>query len=307
MSAATLFGVPLFLPSDSRDAWSRILIRSWTALMDRGVGELSHDLDLMAPLFATGAKVKALKDRIAVFAPADDHTARLPDEVLMTVDGCALITPEGRILLDVLLKLQRIESNVIDTELQVSALDESVALRSKWHRTWIRKQFDGPLSAAPLGAAVLLLLNGSTGESRALRMSSDDRQDRELGSIVLPMIAKFSQQLGGRVPDTSGGLQKHWAFTQVSRLLPRYVARERRDAETLMFVRPGQEPALLAELERRLSKTATLESRFVAINGLVADYREVRGRLVAVEQMFEDPTVTRRLVSRLTAPEVGGE
>lgn len=307
MSAATLFGVPLFLPSDSRDSWSRILIRSWTALMGRGVGNLSHDLELMAPLFATGTKAKALKDRLSALVPADDHTARLPDEVLMTVDGCALITPEGRILLDVLLKLQRIESNVIDTELQISALDASVALRSKWHRTWIRKQFDGPLSAAPLGAAVFLLLNGSTSESRALRMSSDDRRDRELGSIVLPMIAKFSQQLGGRVPDTSSGLQKHWAFTQVSRLLPRYVARERHDADTLMFVRPGQEPALLAELERRLSKTAPLASRVVAINGLVADYREVRGRLVAINQMFEDPTVTRRLVSRLTGPEVASE
>jgi hypothetical protein len=287
-----------------RDAWNRILHRSWAGLVGRPPADLSDDLEALTPFFATGVKVKAIKDRLSQLPPADQETGRLPAEVLMAVDGCALITPEGRILLDVLTTLARVDSNVIDTELQLSALDQSVGLRSRWHRVWLQKQFEGTLSPAPIGAGIFLLINGSIGESNAFLMPKDGQLDREVGDLVLPLLANFSRHLGGRVPETTRGVQKHWAFTQVSRFLSRYVARDGHEDETLMYVRQGQERALLDVLAKRLAKAAPVERRWVAVDEFVADYRSVRGALSLRGLMHEDPTSTRRIVGRLTSPEL---
>ena len=122
----------------------------------------------------------------------------------------------------------------------------ATALRSEWHARWLHKQFESPISAPVLGAALFLLINGSVGRPRALLMPSDSERDRELGAIVLPLIARFSKSLGGSEPVTDAGIRQHWIFTQLSRLLGRDVARERAEDGTATFVRIGREekPAL---------------------------------------------------------------
>ena len=269
--------------------------------MGRPPGALASDLETMATLFGSGTKPRTLKDRVYALAPADEATRRLPSGVCLLVDDRALITPEGRILLDVLLELRQTGSLEIDLEHRCNALEVASDLRRGWYANWLGKQFGGSLSAPVLGAALFLLINGSIGEERALTLPLDDDSDRRLGSVVLPVIANFSERLGGRVPDTSGGVLKHWAFTQVSRLLGRDVARLKSADGSMMFVRTGHEAAFLDDIATRLERSTAPHKRVDAVVEFVADYRRVRGYLATLGQMYEDPTRTQRIINRVSS------
>lgn len=301
----TLFGVPLSLEPMTVDQCVRILSRSWIELMGTQPGDLDEDLTVLARVFASGAKARVLKDAVYSLPPARPEDRLLPAETLVQVDGGSLITPEGRILLDVLAGLQRAGRTTIEVSEQVSALQRAVALRAMWQRTWLKKQFEGTLSAPPLGAALFLLVNGSIGPESALVLPAADADDRDLGRIVLPLIAAFSAAVGGRVPETDVGVREHWAFSQVSRILGRDVAREPSSAGTVMYVRPGRQAPFLDEVASRLAKLVDVHRRGVAVTGLVEGYRRIRGELAALGQMHEDPTATRRIVQRITNPLTG--
>ncbi|MFI9844003.1 hypothetical protein ACIHFD_43710 [Nonomuraea sp. NPDC051941] len=278
--------------------------------MDDPPGDLEADLIALAPVFTSGAKPKAVKERVYSLPAANAEDHLLPSDVLVPIDGALLITPEGRILLDVLLDLQRSGHTTIDVSQQVRALQTAITLRTEWQRTWLKNQFEGTLSASPLGAALFLLVNGSNGPEAAFTLPSADSEDRQVGQIILPLIARFSERLGGRVPETSGGVRKHWVFTQVSRILGRDVAREPAVRGTIMYIRPGRQAALLDEVASRLAKLADVHRRYEAVSGLVDGYREIRGELAALGQMYEDPTATRRIIQRvadpMTEPQAGG-
>jgi hypothetical protein len=302
MSPLTLFGAPTRLDSATQQWWIRLLTKNWMALMGRPPHLLEADLDHMAPLFANGASPKNVKARIYALPEADAETKLLPREVVLIIDGCALVTPEGRILLDVLLDMQHAGGEEIDVNRQLSALATATALRSEWHARWLHNQFESSISAPVLGAALFLLINGSVGESRALLLPSDSERDRELGTVVMPLIAGFSKSLGGNEPVADGGIRQHWAFTQLSRLLGRDVAREKTKHGTATFVRIGRERNLLDELASRLERTADAHRRYSAIADFTDGYRRARGPLAALGQMHEDPTTTRRITDRLLAP-----
>jgi hypothetical protein len=302
MTPRTLFGAPTHLDSATQQWWIRLLTKNWRALMGRSPLRLEDDLDDLAPLFANGASLQNLKTRIYALPEADAQTQELPSEAVLIIDGCALVTPEGRILLDVLMDLQRTGGREIDVDRQLSALARATALRSEWHARWLHKQFESPISAPVLGAALFLLINGSVGRPRALLMPSDSERDRELGAIVLPLIASFSKSLGGSEPVTDAGIRHHWIFTQLSRLLGRDVARERAEDGTVTFVRIGREEKLRDELAARLKRTADDHRRYTAITDFIEDYRRARGPLAVLGQMHEDPTATRRIISRLLPP-----
>ncbi|WP_156364715.1 hypothetical protein [Aeromicrobium sp. Leaf245] len=297
-----LFGVRI--PNDlaARHRLINSLTKNWSALMGRPPGDLTGDLEAMAGVFGSGVSPKSIKARVYELPHADEQSLELEGTILMIVDGSALITPEGRILLDVLLDAQ-VALLGLDIERQLGAVNAAVAARSEWHARWLRKQFESTISAPVLGAALFLLINGSIGADRALLLSSDAQVDRELGETVLPLIAGFSELLGGREPDTYGGIRGHWAFSQVSRLLGRDVAREKGERGAKIFVRTGRDKHLLDQIAKRLDKLDPAGPRLhVAVTSFIDAYRRNRGVLASMGQMHEDPTATRRIAERLIGP-----
>ncbi|WP_155859337.1 hypothetical protein [Cellulomonas sp. KRMCY2] len=243
-----------------------------------------------------------MKERIYALPEADAESRSLPSEIVLVVDGCAVMTPEGRILLDLLKRLERDGLGDFGVEQRLEALSIASGLRGRWHAKWLRSQFESSVSAPVLGAGVFLLVNGSIGAGNALDMPAHGERDRELGSVVLPLIAQFSKALGGRVPATDSGIRQHWVFTQLSRLLGRDVAREASKVGTAVWVRAGREEDLLSELATRLHRGRDRSRVDVALGDFVDAYRTVRGPLAALGQMHEEPTATRRIVQRLLRP-----
>lgn len=302
MTEDSLFGGPTTFEPVIRDRWLQILTRSWIQLMGRPPGSLADDLEELTPYFGTGARSKTIRDRVYSLPPADQEIFTLPLRLLLIVDGCALITPEGRIMLDVLLNLQRTGGREIGIEVRCHALEVANSVRSNWQAVWIWKQFDGTLSAPPLGAALFLLVNGSIGQKQALLLPSDDDLDRRLGIVILPLIAAFSRRLGGKEPEVAGGIRQHWAFTQVSKLLGRDVERLPAPGGTATYVRTGRQAALLENLAVRLEKGVDPPRQELAVREFVEEYRLMRGKLAALGQMHEDPTETHRILRRLADP-----
>lgn len=301
MNGSTLFGAPTNIEPAKQQTWIYLLTKSWLALMDRPLGLLQSDLNDMAPLFANGTGAKSIRSRIYTLPEADAETKALPRQAVLIVDNCALITPEGRILLDVLLDLQRIGRIEIGVEQQLFALSTATTLRSEWYSRWLHGQFESSISAPVLGAGLFLLINGSIGEHRAFLMPSNNQRDRELGLVVMPLVADFSTALGGSSPAVDEGIRQHWVFTQLSRLLGRDIAREKTNDGTAIWIRGDRDKNLLNELATRLKQTADPARRHTAIVDFTANYRLARGSLAAFGQMHEDPTTTRRIVDRLLA------
>jgi len=299
VSAGDLFGAPTWFSAMECQRWIRMLSRTWSALMGRPPELLGDDLEAMGAVFGTGVSARTLKARVYQLPPADKEISQLPGEVVVLLDGCALITPEGRILLDALLQLQRTGAQEIDAAMQVRALTSANSLRVRWQATWMHKQFTSSISPAVLGAAIFLLLNGSVGPERALLLAKDKAVDDRLGTIVQPLVAGFSEALGRDQPAQTPGLRGHWAFSQVSRLMGRDVARDATDEGALMYVRPGRQDHLIHEVASRLDRLQDPPRIHVAVLDFVEEYHRRRGALAALGQMHEDPTFTRRMTETL--------
>lgn len=304
MTVDTLFGAPLNVSSDQRTTWISLLTQCWIDLTGKAPDELGSDLDKLAPYFGAGASPRKLRAAVA-HLPASDALKDLPEEAALDIDGQALITPEGRILLAVLTDLEQMGGHTIGTVDHMAALQRAVTTRLEWQRRWIHKQFHGNISPPVIGAAIFLAVNGSIGEEKRLLLPKDEKADRGLGELVLPLIAHFSEAVGGQIPETDRGIRRHWAFTQLSRFMRRDVERvSPRNDDALMFIREGHLIALLDDVSGRLANVpgARLE---VAVTKFVNDYRAIRGALAVLGQMHEDPTNTRRVVSRITRGETG--
>lgn len=299
MSAGKLFGAPTWFSSTECQRWIHLLSRMWLALMGRPPEHLADDLNSMAAVFGTGVSARTLKARVYELPPADEEATELPAEVAVLLDGGMLITPEGRILLDMLMQLQRTGAHEIDTAMQLRALSTTTSLRVEWQTTWMRRQFTSSISPAVLGAAMFLLVNGAVGTERALLLAKDKSFDTRLGMVVQPLVAGFSEALGREQPTETPGLRGHWAFSQVSRLMGRDVARETTDEGALMYVRPGREDHLTRQLAARLERLQDAPRVHVAVLDFVEAYRRRRGALAALGQMHEDPTFTRRMTETL--------
>lgn len=299
MTAATLFGAPLGYEAGSRDRWISVLETTWLAFAHDPPGALDTDLDRLRPLYATGASAKGLRTTFATLE-AISVDVDLPQEVALRFEDRTLITPEGRVLLEVLTGMRTNGSFVITETQALWANSTALIARCGWNREWAAKQLEGSLSAPALGAACFLLLNGSIGLNRALTLPDDEAEDRSLGGLVLPLISEFSQRLGGKAPTLDTGLRSHWAFTQVSRLLPLDVGRETKADGTMLFVRKDREQHLVANLRERLARW-DVNATESALAGLVTDYRKARGALIAIDQSFEEPRHTQAILAGLLA------
>ncbi|SOJ56411.1 hypothetical protein MSIMFB_03888 [Mycobacterium simulans] len=303
MSVDTLFGAPLTMPADQRARWISLLTQCWINLIGGAPEDLGSDLEKMAPYFGTGASARALRAALADL-PVSEALNELPEEVVLDLDGQALITPEGRILLAVLMDLELSGGDTIGPVDQMAALARAVKTRFEWQRRWLHKQFHGNISAPVLGAALFLAVNGSIGEDKSLLLPRDEKTDREIGDLVLPLVAHFSEAVGGQIPETARGIRRHWAFTQLSRLMRRDVERiSPRNDDAVTFIRDGRLNALLDEVSARLASVPGARVE-VAVTKFIADYRAIRGALAVLGQMHEDPTNTRRVASRITRCEL---
>lgn len=297
MSTTTLFGAPLGYTAMTLSAWIEALEQRW---LDFSAGvnpsELSSDLSKLRPIFGHGAVGSRLR---TAFSQLHEHASGvdLPSEVILTSGGLDLITPEGRILLDVLYRLRTRGQFVIDVDMQARSLALAVETRADWFEHWALKQVAGSLSLPPIAAALLILINGSTAPALGFYLPDDEAVSPDYEATVIQLIGDFSEMLGGRRPAT-GPLRNHWAFTQATRVLSRDLQRVPSQEGARVQVREGRESHLLDDLRGRLARQPPAKLRR-AVLALVEQYGRHRGLFASIGGSNERSSHTKWVVESL--------
>ncbi|MFQ1000494.1 hypothetical protein [Modestobacter sp. SSW1-42] len=301
MSASTLFGAPLGFTAASLTEWIEALEGRWSDFAEGArPGDLHRDLAMLRSVFGHGAAGNRLRTTFGKLTEAT-ATLELPSEVVLTSDELELITPEGRILLDVLYRLRSQEDYVIDVETRVRSLGLAVETRASWYEMWASKQLAGSLSLSPIAAALLVLINGSIAPADGFYLPDEDVVSPDYEATVLELIGNFSEALGGTRP-TSGALRNHWVFTQATRVLSRDLHRLPTQQGARVQVREGREIHLLADIQHRLARypRSNLQS---ALLQLVDQYGRYRGLFASVGGSHERSSHTRWIVDSLMKTE----
>lgn len=297
MIGSTIFGAPLGYTEDSLRSWVADLTELWLAFAKRGPGDLQADLELLRPVFGSGSTGKALRGALASLAPIKNRVQGWPEQVAIGSDGDFLMTPEGRVLLEVLTQLRPGENAVVTPEHARWSYEVALATRSRWFTEWASKQLDGNASPPVLGGVLLAYINGSVSADTAIPLPTDESSVPDLRATVLTLIGDFSEALGGRRP-TITPLRTHWVFTQASRLMHGLVRRDPTPEGALLYIAPGEDDAILEELRRRLERFDSIKVRH-AVDGLIDGYRDQRGLFAALGIMHESPRRTSAARSRL--------
>lgn len=298
-----LFGVALVLEREEVDALRDLLTRAFIAQHHRPPGDVETDLAAMRSL-RPGASANSLRRVVADANALGPPRPAVPDQLLIAVtETRALLTAEGRVVLDVLERAEDGDPVVIGRADLLGAYGRVADFYGAPHRTWMTQQArGGDLRPHVFAVAVLLLLNGSVGEKRALRAEGNE-DDAELSLRLAPVLDAFARGIGGKevlsAAEAQKGLRSAWPFTEAGRQLTGQVLR--RDGG--LWVDAREEDALVrrlgALLAARTRPRLDGERLDAAFTATVDAYSKARPALASRRLAFERSDRTHALRTSL--------
>lgn len=264
---------------------------AWRAMTGNDIGAVDDDLDRLAEWFGPPAKPAAVRRRLARMEPVKTDEAMLDFDppLALSVDGRTVVTPEGRVVLEQLLKADDQTKPVriaVDRDRRLADLYREWALarvRSVGAvRTGQVRRAERPPA---VGLAVLLLLHGAEGPDRALVI---DRGDAALEAAVREMLIGFADALTGR---PSRLKEPVWKFP-IACAQRRFAAVQRAtegNVERFWLAADAREELVQALAEELVvvRRSGTPERAESAVRALAADYAARRerpfGRAVSAE------------------------
>lgn len=308
-SAPTLFGVPRGMDADELAAIEDFLRAAWQAQFGRPPSTLTGDLERLKDLFKTGASAKRLRETVTKLATVIGPWIDLPYEVFVsTGDRRGLVTPEGRILLDELVRLREAGELVLSRDAVARANRRAASAYGAWQREWLTHQVRGSgLRPGSYGFVLFLLINGSVDRRRGLPLPTEGGRERQLAESVAPVIDAFAEAIGGKPMSAreASRLRSNWRVTEARRHLFGRVAREEADDDAVFWV--DDEDATINDMARRLAGRSdlTVDGLERALRVAVDAHARARPALsamgVAHDRRAHTEHVLRRLLERFTA------
>lgn len=173
-----LFGIPL---RQARTEAAQLLARlgeAWETQYQRMLGPLDRDLERMhASLFNPVAREFSIRKEITKLVLQGESRASLPGECGEAVAGANALTPEGRVMIELL------EEVLADQDGPLIDFHPDHVVRAEHllrvaYRDWSRQRIanvgklladdDSPLLYAPIGFVLAMMLEGAIGEENAL-------------------------------------------------------------------------------------------------------------------------------------------
>lgn len=309
LSASTLFGIPRGMDADERAGIEDFLRSAWKAQFGRSPSTLTGDIDRLKDMFKTGASAKRLRETVSALAMVMGPRIELPAEVFVpTGDKRGLVTPEGRILLEELVRMREADELVLSRDAVARANAKAASTYGAWQREWLAQQVTGTgLRPGSYGFVLFLLVNGSVDRSRGLPLPAAGDRERQLAQSVAPVIDAFAKAIGGKPMSAreASRLRSNWRVTEARRQLFGRVMREDADNDALFWI--GDEDATINDIARRLAGRSdlTLDRLERASRLAVEAHAEARPALsamgVAHDRRAHTERVLRRLLERFTA------
>lgn len=300
----TLFGVSRGLEPEENFAIQEYLRAAWRAQFGSEPSTLSADLEILEDLF--GPHIQAKRVRNAAEELGFIHAVRppLPESIFLPVDEHrGFVTPEGRIVLDQLERIDRAGERVLSRDSVLTGYALAADFYGASQRQWMRKQIaGGDVRPTTLGFAIFLLINNSVGIFHALLLPSSPEEEAALARCVLPVVSKFSTSVGGNAVSQreSERLRSNWIVTETKRQLGQYVSRA--DGRIIKYwIEEGTESDLIAEIGRQLARRKDLAPSIVhsALENCLSAYDLSRPMLASWGLSFERSGHTRNVFNEL--------
>jgi hypothetical protein len=300
-----IFGKFFDLPAERQEGARIYLVQAWEAQFGHPPSTLSADLDALAELYRPDLPPKGLRLLADDLAPIAGARPLLPESLFIPVDDQrGLVTPEGRILLEFMSRFPG-DPDTDETGADLAALvGRLLDFYSKPRRDWMTKTVTGgDLRPATLGFVVFLLINGSTGAARALRIPNSASDETRLAGPVIGVVNTFSKGIGGtplRGRELTR-LRSNWAITEASRQMPGIVRYEPKvgSVNARAYVVDGAEDRTIDALASALIKRKDFarSSLMNALGNTVNAYEDVRPLLKSWGLSWETMSHTHDVVA----------
>jgi len=316
---STLFGMPLVLDEEDVRRVQRVATEAWEHQSGRPPGDLEEDLGALAAWFHPKLRGATLRARLGDLEPLALSPAGIPPLVLLPCgEGRGLLTPEGRAWLACSAEPRsRTGGQFVWTVDQGRPLE---TLLLTLYRGWTRHRLEdviekqsgagAPMLPSAVALVLLLLVNGSLEENRAIRRVRAPETQARIDSVVADVIVAFADSLAG--PSSRGrspeqfSLWSGYPLTEARRRLAGLLVVD--PEEGAIYLAPGSEERvsqfLAQDLARRRGLTA--ERLEEAFDALVDTYRQRLPDLSALGSGFERVGRTEALRERLSRAVAGG-
>lgn len=310
---STLFGLPRVLERDSAEALEVFLLKSWSGQQGLVPAGLENDLERMKALFSPTVTGRRLRDAVRTLPTiAAQQPSVVTDEIFLeSSDGRGLVTPEGRIVLQLLQDHSKQKEVIFTIEEVAWAYEVAADLYRNWGRDRILEALgltESRLRLPVIAFCITLLVNGTFGQEKALVIPDDERREQQLSDIIGPIIDSFVTPLETtRRRSESFRLRGGWILSETRRHLFRYISY----TDDSIWVRQSRATALIDRLSRDLARNPKRVRREVerAIDGLVEEYNRARPALasrgLAHERSSNTRTVRQELLAHFEETSVG--
>lgn len=301
-----LFGLARSIDPEESQQISRTLTDAWVAQHGRPPARLDDDLAALAPL-EPGRKPGGVRDLVLGAGRLGSDRRSLPARLVIPVGATrALVTPEGRIVLEVLRIMAAQQRTEVDRALMLFAHEHASQFYSEPQLGWVTGHArGGDVRPTTIAFSLLLLVNGSIGEPRALHVPTESEDERRLAAAVAPVIDAFAEGIGapGLNPaEVRRGMRSLWPITETPSQLVGQVLRTPRGKASFWIDEQEEDAlvrrlgALLAARSRPRINRTRVDDAFAA---LVRAYADARPALAARRMAFDRRDRTRRIAERL--------
>lgn len=311
--ASTLFGMPLVLGAEDARRVTRAAEEAWELQTGRPPGEFEKDLEALAAWFHPRLRGVTLRTRLGELEPLRVAVSGIPALVLLPCgEGRWLLTPEGRAWLALSGEPRsRSRGQLVFAAEQGRPLEARLL---ELYRGWSRHRIEdvlekrsgagSPLLPTAVALVLLLLVNGSLEEARAIRRVRAPEAQARIDDVVADAIGAFADSLAGpgsrqRSPEQFS-LWSGYPLTEARRRLADLLVV---DPEVgAIYLAPGSEERVIDFLSRDLARRRGLgpEQLGGAFDALVETYRRRLPDLSALGSGFERIGRTEALRERLT-------
>lgn len=303
-SSAATFGLPAQIPRYGAAQLRETLTGLWQSCHHRPPGAVRPDLDLQKRFFDPVAQGNRLRKALLTIAPYTPPGPIEPSQAVRVDTERLLITPEGRVALELLDRaLEGSGENVaIDLALAAAREHDLLSLYRDWGRHRLRSVVDllgggeKPLQIPAIGAVLTLLANRSDSPERAIRRFPPGIARDVIDDVFRGCADAFAQELA---PSARRSMSKErlisgWTLGEIARRMPDALHSSDADGVYVVGARRGELIDLIAaELRRREGvDTRRLEE---AVDALVRELTKRSSELAGYGLLFARPAETQAL------------
>ena len=304
-SVTAVFGLPTWLPRHDAGRTLDQLEGLWRACHGQAPSSLRFDVELHRKrFFDPVSQGKRLREALSTITPDAPVSGLSPLHTIAVDDRRTLITPEGRVAIELL-------ARALDSE--AATVAPPTGLADRWerellglYREWGRHRLnsvvnllgggDKPLQYPAIGGTLTLLVNRSDAPERAIKRFPPGTSRDVIDSAFRSCAHAFAQELA---PSSKRSPEKErlisgWTLHEVTRRMPDGLRISDEGGVYVVGERRNELISLLgAELRRRESIERTLLED--AFDALVREFARRAQELAGFGLLFERPAETARL------------